>query len=104
MTDEALQYRAVGRTVASHRFISHSKDEYLRGEVSTNTIEGFSSIFRRGMKDVYQHCIERHIHRYLVEFDFRYSNSVKLGINDEGRTMRLIDGVVGRRLPYQRAH
>ena len=103
MTDEALQYRAVGRTFAGHHFVNHTKDEYVRGIVSTNTVEGFYSIFKRGMKGVYQHCGERHLHRYLAEFDFRYSNRVKLGINDEARTMRMVDGIKGKRLTYRRS-
>ena len=54
-----------------------------RGDVYTNTVEGYYSIFKRGMKGVYQHCSEKHLHRYLAEFDFRYSNRVRLGVNDE---------------------
>ncbi|WP_271606569.1 MULTISPECIES: transposase [unclassified Bradyrhizobium] len=61
---------------------STTQDEYVRGEAYTNTVEGYYSIFKRGMKGVYQHCAEKHHHRYLAEFDFRYSNRVALGIND----------------------
>ena len=100
MTDEALQYRAVGENFASHHFVNHTKDEYVRGIVSTNTVEGFYSIFKRGMKGVYQHCSEKHLHRYLAEFDFRYSNRVKLGINDEGRSNNALIKVTGKRLTY----
>ena len=101
MTDEALQYRAVGKNFASHDVVNHSLDEYARGMVSTNTVEGFYSIFKRGMKGIYQHCSEKHLHRYLAEFDFRYSNRVAIGINDEGRTSRMVQGIVGKRLTYR---
>ncbi len=76
MTDEASHYTVIGRQFASHQAVNHNKDEYVRGEVHTNTVEGYYSIFKRGMKGVYQHCAEKHLHRYLSEFDFRYSNRV----------------------------
>ncbi len=104
MTDEALQYRAVGKNFASHEVVNHSKDEYARGKAYTNTVEGFYSVFKRGMKGVYQHCSEKHLHRYLAEFDFRYSNRVKLGFNDEGRSHNALVKVVGKRLTYQQPH
>jgi hypothetical protein len=82
--------------------VNHSEDEYARWEgaklVSTNTVEGYYSIFKRGMKGVYQHCKEKHLHRYLSEFDFRYSNRIKLGINDVARADRALLGVKGKRL------
>ena len=68
----------------------------------TNTVEGYYSIFKRGMKGVYQHCGEKHLHRYLAEFDFRYSNRVALGIDDQARTARALKGIVGKRLTYRR--
>ena len=76
MTDQAAWYRNLNRdgTYASHETVDHSKEEYVRGAVHTNTVEGYYSIFKRGMKGVYQHCAEKHLHRYLAEFDFRYSN------------------------------
>ncbi len=82
MTDTASWYTALGREFASHETINHTIDEYVRGNVHTNTVEGFFSIFKRGMKGVYQHCSEKHLHRYLAEFDFRYSNRAALGVND----------------------
>jgi transposase-like protein len=100
MTDEANWYKAVGKEFASHETVVHSKDEYVRGNVHTNTVEGFYSIFKRGMKGVYQHCSEKHLHRYLAEFDFRYSNRVALGVNDEARANRALIGVTGKRLTY----
>lgn len=72
--------------------------------IHTNTVERYFSNFMRGMKGVYQHCSERHLHRYLAEFDFRYSNRVKLGIDHVGRTERALRGIVGKRLTYQPAH
>jgi transposase-like protein len=100
-TDEALWYKAVGREFAAHDSVMHARDEYVRGDVHTNTIEGFFSIFKRGMRGIYQHCNEKHLHRYLAEFDFRYSNRVALGYNDEDRADELLKGVIGKRLTYQ---
>jgi hypothetical protein len=68
--------------------------------VHTNTVEGFYSIFKRGMKGTYQHRKEKHLHRYLAEFDFRYSNRVLLGVDDVERTARAVKGIVGKRLTY----
>ena len=77
MTDEANAYRNIGKRFASHESVNHSKDEYVRGDAHVNTAEGFFSIFKRGMVGVYQRCGEQHLHRYLAEFDFRYSNRIK---------------------------
>ncbi|HEY4847591.1 MAG TPA: IS1595 family transposase [Methylocella sp.] len=104
MTDEGRHYKAVGRKFASHESVDHSAHEYGRGVVHTNTVEGYYSVFKRGMKGVYQHCSERHLHRYLSEFDFRYSNRVRLGVDDVERTERALMGIVGKRLTYQTAH
>ena len=101
MTDEAGQYAHLSRDFASHDFVSHGADEYVRGTVHTNTIEGYFSIFKRGMKGVYQHCGEKHLHRYLAEFDFRYNNRVGKGIGDSERTVRALHGVIGKRLTYR---
>ena len=68
--------------------VNHKREEYVRGDVHTNTVEGFFSIFKRGMHGVYQHCSEKHLHRYLAEFDFRYSNRIRLGVNDDERAAR----------------
>lgn len=105
MTDEHTPYREIGRDFASHDAVKHSADEYVRREgdklVTTNTVEGYYSIFKRGMKGVYQHCGEKHLHRYLAEFDFRYSNRTKRGVGDIARADRALSGVVGRRLTYR---
>lgn len=101
MTDEAGWYKHLRKDFASHETVVHSQDEYVRGAVHTNTVEGYFSVFKRGMKGVYQHCSERHLHRYLAEFDFRYSNRVALGVDDVARADRALKGIVGKRLTYR---
>lgn len=101
MTDDAGQYRHMAKSFAKHGVINHSTKEYVRGEISTNTVEGFFSIFKRGMKGVYQHCGEQHLHRYLAEYDFRYNERAALGVNDEERASRALKGIVGKRLTYR---
>ncbi|MDB5679825.1 IS1595 family transposase [Sphingomonas bacterium] len=103
MTDEANHYKDVGTRYAAHHSVNHVRGEYVRkgnATIHSNTVEGFFSIFKRGMKGVYQHCGSQHLHRYLAEFDFRYSNRVALGYNDADRADRLLAGVVGKRLTY----
>ena len=104
MTDEARHYKAIGREFASHESVNHHEEEYGRGIVHTNTVENFYSVFKRGMKGVYQHCSEKHLHRYVAEFDFRYSNRVRLGIDDVERADIALKGIVGERLTYRTAH
>jgi transposase-like protein len=101
MTDSARHYQAIGKKFAAHGTVDHSKFEWSRGDIHTNTVEGFYSIFKRGMKGVYQHCSEKHLHRYLAEFDFRYSNRVRLGVDDEARARRALKGITGKRLTYR---
>ncbi len=101
MTDEAGQYKFLSRTFEGHDFVSHGKGEYGRGPIHTNTIEGFFSIFKRGMKGVYQHSSKEHLHRYLAEFDFRHNNRVALGVDDQSRANKILRGIVGKRLTYQ---
>jgi transposase-like protein len=103
MTDEHIMYRRIGREFAEHSAVHHYNKEYVRGDVTTNTVEGAFSIFKRGMRGVYQHCAEKHLHRYLAEFEFRYSNREKLGCNDADRTDAMLRGIVGKRLTYQTA-
>ena len=102
MTDEARHYIKVGREFADHQVVRHERGEYGRGEAHTNTIEGFFSIFKRGMKGVYQHCSEEHLHGYLAEFDFRYSERAALGVDDAMRADKAIKGIEGKRLTYRR--
>jgi hypothetical protein len=81
--------------------VRHGREEYVVGDVHTNTIEGYFSIFKRGMKGVYQHCSKKHLHRYLAEYDFRYNNRVALGVDDAVRAENLVKGIVGKRLTYR---
>ena len=101
MTDEATHYSPIGRQFAEHSFVTHRAEEYVRGDVHTNMAEGYFSIFKRGMKGVYQHCGERHLHRYLAEFDFRYNARVALGVDDAARTAMAMAGARGKGLTYQ---
>ncbi|RYG38876.1 MAG: IS1595 family transposase [Burkholderiales bacterium] len=100
MTDEALLYRKIGVNFADHQVVRHYGNEYVRGEAHTNTVEGYFSIFKRGMRGVYQFCGEKHLHRYVAEFNFRYDNRVATGCNDSDRADRILTGVVGKRLTY----
>lgn len=104
LTDDAGQYRFMKQHFASHRTTPHMKGVYVdrdNPEVHTNTIEGSFSIFKRGMRGIYQHCQKKHLHRYLAEFDFRYSNREAAGFNDSDRSIKAISGIVGKRLTYE---
>lgn len=104
MTDEARIYQhSIGKHFAKHGVVNHQFGEYARGMAYTNTVEGFFSIFKRGMRGIYQHCREKHLHRYLAEFDFRYSNRIALGCDDVTRADRILRGFVGKRLTYQQS-
>jgi hypothetical protein len=94
-------YTALGTEFASHETVKHSANEYVRGTAHTNTIKGVFSIFRRGMKGVYQHRSEKHPHRHLAEFDFRYNNRIALGVDDGMRASKALEGIKGRRLTYR---
>ncbi len=102
MTDEAGQYAHLGKHFAEHEFVTHGKGEYVRGDAHTNTLEGFYSVFKRGMKGVYQHCSEKHLHRYVSEFDFRYNARSAMGIEDAERAAMVVRGAKGKRLMYRR--
>jgi transposase-like protein len=117
MTDQATWYKTLAETFESHRTVNHGDEEYVRNEVTidakgklnidavhTNTVEGFYSVFKRGMKGVYQHCKEKHLHRYLAEFDFRYNTRTRLGFNDLMRAEIAAAGIKGKRLTYRRPH
>ena len=106
LTDEARVYTVLGREFAEHRTTSHAAGEYVNladRTIHTNTVEGAFSIFKRGMKGIYQHCAEKHLHRYLAEFEFRYNNREKLEISDTIRAENALRGVVGKRLTYETA-
>ncbi len=107
LTDEAGQYANVKMHFRDHGFVRHKVGEYVSTKdrtLHTNTIEGFFSIFKRGMKGVYQHCGHNHLNRYLAEFDFRYNNRIANGINDTIRAEKLLLGVKGKRLFYETTH
>lgn len=106
MTDKAQLYRYRLRKFASHDVVDHGKKEYARKEegrptIHTNTVEGYFSVFKRGMRGTYQHCAEKHLHRYLAEFDFRYNARIALGVDDNQRADRALVGVKGKRLTYR---
>jgi transposase-like protein len=102
MTDEAGQYAHLGKHFAKHEFVTHGTGEYVRGDVHTNTLEGFYSVLKRGMKGIYQHCGENHLHRYVAEFDFRYNARTAIGIDDAERAAMIVRGATGKRLMYRR--
>ena len=99
VTDQAAHYRHP--PVAKHETVDHSKFEWTRGDVSTNELEGFFSVLKRGLVGIYQHVDKKHLDRYLAEFDFRQNTRAKLGINDEQRAALAIRGAAGKRLTYE---
>lgn len=107
MTDEALAYTKVPAHFAGHGTTTHSAGQYVDFNdrtIHSNTVEGYFSIFKRGMKGVYQHCGEDHLHRYLAEFEFRYNHRERNGFNDADRADQAIKGIVGKRLSYRLPH
>jgi transposase-like protein len=107
MTDEARHYIKLGAEFAEHGVVNHKAGEYVSKDdpqIHTNTIEGYFSIFKRGMKGTYQHCGKQHLHRYLAEFDFRYNNRAALGVDDAARAARAVKGIGGKRLTYRRTN
>jgi transposase-like protein len=103
-TDESRLYTGSVDHFAGHETVKHSAGEYVRGDIHTNTVEGAFGIFKRGMKGVYQHCAEKHLHRYLAEFEFRYNNRTALGVTDKQRAATALKGIEGKRLTYRRTH
>jgi transposase-like protein len=101
MTDEHTIYTYVGHNFASHGTINHTNREYVRGDVHTNTVEGYFSNLKRGIYGIYQHVSEAHLKRYLCEFDFRYNNRIALGVDDTERAANAVKGAKGKRLTYQ---
>lgn len=105
MTDEAHRFQMIGRHFANHETVNHARDEYVRNAtplITTNTVENYFSVFKRGMKGIYQHCAKKHLHRYLAEFDFRYSNRSANGVEDTQRARIALSMIVGKRLTYRR--
>ena len=100
VTDESRLYTQVGKEFNSHKRSHHSKGTYVKKDgTHSNTVENYFSIFKRGMKGIYQHCGERHLQRYLTEFDFRYSNR---SATDAERNVLALRGIEGKRLTYRR--
>ena len=102
-TDESRLYVGSADVFASHETVKHSAGEYARGDVNTNSAEGFFGVFKKGMKGVYQHCSEKHLNRYVTEFGFRHNTRSALGFNDGERTDAAIKGTIGKRLTYRLA-
>jgi transposase-like protein len=100
-TDEGATSKGLGRLFGKHQSVNHSIGEYVRGDVHTNTIEGYFSVLKRGINGTYHHVSQRHLKRYLAEFDFRYNARSALGIEDTERTRRVLSGIVGKRLTYR---
>lgn len=98
MTDQLDAYKAVGKEFASHKTVNHGVGEYVRGNVTTNTVEGFFGLLKRGVNGSFHHISREHLHRYLSEFDFRYN---RRRMNDQERTIQAIRGFEGKRLTYR---
>ena len=104
VTDEARPYIAPGKQFKAHQTVNHRQKEYARGDITTNTVEGFFGIFKRGMRGIYQHCGQQHLGRYLAEFDFRYTNRIANGYDDAERADVALKGIAGKRLTYRRTN
>ena len=105
-TDEASYYVKMGREFADHKAVDHSRKEYAYKDggrtVSRNSAENYFSVFKRGVYGIYHSISEAHLHRYLAEFDFRYNNRSKLGVEDAERAAKAMNGMAGKRLMYHR--
>lgn len=101
MTDEGATAKSLGRGFENHGMVNHTLGEYVRGDIHTNTIEGYFSVFKRGITGVYHHVSQEHLKRYLAEFDFRYNERIALGVSDQERAAKAIKGAAGRRLTYR---
>lgn len=103
-TDEAGYYKPLHRIFAKHETVNHRRGEYSRDGVTTNTVEGFFSILKRGLVGTFHHVGEQHLHRYVREFDFRYNTRSALGVQDAERADKLLKGISGKRLTYRPTH
>jgi hypothetical protein len=103
MTDEGGAAKKVGSEFAKHGSVNHSAGEYVRGDVHTNTVEGYFSIFKRGIYGTFHHISQQHLKRYLAEFDFRYNERMALGVTDKERATKAVKGIVGKRLTYHQS-
>jgi hypothetical protein len=102
MTDSAGLYHKIGKGFSSHETVNHFEKEYARGDVTTNTVEGYFGILKRGIGGVYHHVSPEHLHRYVNEFSFRYNNRTALDVNDTQRAINVLAGIGGKRLTYRR--
>jgi hypothetical protein len=102
-TDESRLYVEVGKEYAAHETVNHSAKEYVRDDIHVNSAEGFFGLFKRGFNGIYQHCAEKHLQRYLAEYDFRYNHRIRLGVDDMARTIAAVKGAAGKRLTYRQA-
>lgn len=107
-TDESPLYRNVGREFSAHKTVRHGWNQrgvYVGPEgETTNAVENFFGIFKRGMRGTYVFCGEQHLGRYLAEFAFRYNNRSGLGVNDRERTANVLASIGGKRLTYRPSH
>lgn len=102
MTDDAGQWRVLGPAFKRHDIVNHGIQEYVRGDAYTNTVEGYFSILKRGVTGTYYHVSQKHLKRYLAEFDFRYNERASLEVTDEERADKMLEGIGGKRLTYRR--
>ena len=103
MTDESVVYPPIVKEFSGHGAVNHSAEEYVRAAFwHTNTTENYFSILKRGIIGTYHHVSEAHLHRYLAEFDFRYNQRARLGIDDAQRMAKAAKGITGKRLTYRR--
>src|SRR5665213_2328793 len=104
MTDEGATAKSLGKEFKKHGMVNHSIGEYVRGNIHTNTIEGYFSILKRGVVGTYHHVSQQHLKRYLAEFDYRYNEREALGVDDAERMAKSVQGIVGKRLTYRRTN
>ena len=104
MTDESTKYWTIGKEFAQHSAVMHKKGEYARGNVTTNTVEGFFGILKRGLIGTYHHVSEKHLQRYVTEFAFRYNNRTAVGVTDQERAENTLRQIAGKRLTYRPTH
>ena len=102
MTDEASQYTTVGREFRSHGVVRHGKGEYAKGDITTNAAECSFSLLKRGLRGIFHHVSEKHLQRYVTEFDFRWNYRSKNGYEDGDRADALLRQIAGKRLIYGR--
>jgi transposase-like protein len=102
VTDESRLYGFPGQQYAEHQKVWHAANEYVNKDgYTTNHVENFFGIFKKGMVGVYHFCGEQHLQRYLDEFSFRYSNRSGLGVSDGERAALIAKGIAGKRLTYR---